>query len=583
MRLDPLALGQAQTGLSQAGREREIGTVTHPLYGIVQHSFGLQVPERSRPFPSQNVLARVCERFDCHPFAAYPVSDALLDLKSAPGAAHSLLAQRGLTTLGALKPSLIRPGVPQKKLPKAFSWAEHACDSGAEQRAVPSLIFADEYDREGPSLNDFLISNRDSGKRNSASEKAEGISQTLLELMAHKRSRLFGFRLANRFVNVLLPYAFLSPGASGEPNVGSWFMQPVVSFLRGGRDRGRLRSTYSLTFFLIPVAGNSAFGTRSTSAAQIERVVNAGWGFAASPLKGALAHFDVEGDLFTYLGAVIGLDLLPGNGARKDVPLRRIIESVAFGAGVTLAQSADLESARLIGNDVLMALGSTRVSSVVVRDDLLEQEEVRRPVRDSPFPDPLSTLLETLATTRSPQGDDRDARKYRLDRPFIDDDLYAMGVVPVNRCLVVVSRGKAQYGVRESALMQAGSIAYMTIGAAAAIGTMRAIDRRLESLEGAGPVKIAEIDREIAADLGEIYDLDITSESYREIYRRLRKRLGIARDYKLLQDKMQAVYRATATLQEDRTQQRLVWLTAAIVVLSVFILLGTAVLIGQEG
>jgi hypothetical protein len=121
--------------------------------------------------------------------------------------------------------------------------------------------------------------------------------------------------------------------------------------------------------------------------------------------------------------------------------------------------------------------------------------------------------------------------------------------------------------------MQAGSLTHMTIGAATAIGALRSIDRDLEGLETEDPGKIANIDGEIATDLREIYDLDITSEEYRSLYRLLRKRLGITKDYKALQDKMATLYRATSTRHEVKAQKHLKQLTVAIVVLSVLILL----------
>jgi hypothetical protein len=192
--------------------------------------------------------------------------------------------------------------------------------------------------------------------------------------------------------------------------------------------------------------------------------------------------------------------------------------------------------------------------------------------------------MESLAKPlRMPRASDPEARKFRLDSPFDDDDTYATGVIPTRRCVVVASRDGAQYGSRESALMQAGSVAYMTLGAATAIGTLREIDRQLEHLEGANPSKVAKIDREIAADLNEIYDLDITRESYRRMYRRLRDRLGITRDYETLQGEMNALHRATTTVHGDKAQRMLALLTAAIVALSVLILIGTIMLIGKPG
>lgn len=363
-------------------------------------------------------------------------------------------------------------------------------------------------------------------------------------------------------------------------------MQPLVSFIRGGRERSRLRSTYSLTFFLVPIDSINDLGARQLSVPEISQVVNVGWGFAAQPAKQA-ARFRVSGDLTEYLPAVAArasLDLrrrlsVPGDG----LALREIIETVAFGVGLTLAQGRkgrlDLATERLIGNGVITALGSARVSSVVVAASSLRPDQVKSSVRGRlPMPKPLLSLLRTLSDPiRAPEADDREARKYRLDRPLVDDDIYATAVLPTKRCLVVMSRADAQCGVRESALMQAGSMAYMTIGAATAIGTLRAIDNRLEFLDPTDPKGVAEIDREIAADLAEIYDLDITRESYREMYRRLRKRLGIARDYETLQDKMQTLYQATSTLHERRTEWLLVWLTAAIVALSVLILFVTVI------
>ena len=113
----------------------------------------------------------------------------------------------------------------------------------------------------------------------------------------------------------------------------------------------------------------------------------------------------------------------------------------------------------------------------------------------------------------------------------------------------------------------------MTLGAATAIGMLRLIDRDLENMEGASPRKVAEVDSGIATDLNEIYDLDITRESYRIFYRRLRSRLGITGDYKTLQDKMDALYRATSTAHIERTNQLLIALTAAIVLLTLLLLL----------
>jgi hypothetical protein len=559
------------------------------LHGMVQHSFALQLADRRRPFDGRDNFSRVAERFDCGPFRVRPVSE---ERPLAELADHSPLAREGLTTLESLRSVFIGPE-PSAKLPDALKWANPNCCTGCincDRYEEPTLILADKFDDERrSSLNDFLVTEQ------ACPTKRQPVSQALLELIAHKRSRLFGFALANRFVNVLLPHTILCSSnmdASGASRVSSWFMQPLVSFVRGGRERSRLRETYSLTFFLVPIEGEDKLDGRSLSAAEIGQVVNVGWGFAAQPAEES-AKFRVSGELFEYLPAVARRDSLslgPSLRFSSDgLALREIIEKVAFGVGLTLAQgktgSADLATERLIGNDVVMSLGSARVSSVVVTDGALKAHEVKRSMGGGfALPRPLLSLLSSLSDPiRAPFESDPEGREYRLDRPFVDDDAYVTAVLPTKRCLVVVSRADAQCGIRESALMQAGSIAYMTIGAATAIGTMRTIDTRLEYLEGADPAKVAQIDREIAADLNEIYDLDITRESYREIYSRLRDRLGITRDYKTLQDEMQTLYRATSTVHQRRADRQIAWLTAAIVILSVFILLGTLVLVGKGG
>jgi hypothetical protein len=557
---------------------------TDSLHGIVQHSFALQLSERRRPFDGSENYSRVAERFDCGLFRAWPVSE---DSPIAEQADHSPLARGGLTTLGSLHSVYIGPK-PREPLPDSFKWADpngcNGCNS-CNKYDEPSLIFADKFDDERRwSINDFLVSEHASPTRR------EPVSQVLLELLAHKRSRLFGFALANRFVNVLLPHAILRLGNSVL--APAWFMQPLVSFVRGGRERSRLRKTYSLTFFLVPITGDKDFDGRSLPVSEIGQVVNIGWGFAAQPAKEP-AKFQVSGELFEYLPAVarrnsLGLGRSPSSPS-DELTLREIIERVGFGVGLTLAQGrtgrADLATERFIGNDVIMSLGSARVSSVVVTDPDLKAPDVERLVQgDLAFPKPLLSLMKALSVPiRAAQPSDPEGRKYRLDRPFVDDDIYATAVLPTKRCLVVVSRSDAQCGVRESALMQAGSTAYMTIATATAIGTLREIDKQLEHLEGANPLSVATIDREIAADLNEIYDLDITRESYRRMYQRFRDRLGITRDYETLQDEMNALHRAVTTVHADKAQRLLALLTAAIVVLSVLILIGTLVLIGKPG
>jgi hypothetical protein len=232
---------------------------------------------------------------------------------------------------------------------------------------------------------------------------------------------------------------------------------------------------------------------------------------------------------------------------------------------------ADRRTREEIGERVLTSLSASRVSSVVVVDKCFKKRDPNSASSDSEFPGSLEMLMERISgsTRIAPR------RRYRLDRFFFDEDGYAIGVLPANRCVVVTTDAKAQLGYLESGLMQAGWIAYMVIGAATAIGLMRSIYYDIEKVSRSKPSAIASIEREVVVDLHEIYDLDITWEMYRHRYRLLRDRLGITRDYKALQSKLQALYRETSTRFEDTAQVRLIWLTAAIVLLTLAVVIVT--------
>jgi hypothetical protein len=581
------------------------GVCEGPFHGLIQHSFALQLAERRRPFYGRTNLERVQERFSLGDGEEEAFSVVEVPEDRASGAfAHSPLGVHEWTTIRSREMKHLRCNKDKfGSLPSGLDWASVGTAGHSDYYEEPRLIFADTFDdpRE-ETVADFFV------EPPSCQKGAREISTALLEVMAHKRAQLFGFALANRFVNVMLPHAILTPTCVDAEDHG-WFLQPLVSFIRGGRDRTRLRDTYTLTLLLLPVqventelgSGLTALPSRRMSTCEITQLTNAGWSFAASPPVKTLLEFTVSGPLFRYLSRLSRFDLramspLSGKDvpdayygtAFGDVTLRQAVEKIGFGVGLSVAQGKlgriDLEAMRRVGNDVVMSLGSARVSSVVVVDDELSPSEMEESISDRPFPGKLLSLMESLAKPlRMPPASDPEVREFRLDRPFDDDDIYATGVIPTRRCVVVASYDRAQYGSRESALMQAGSVTYMTLGAATAIGTLREIDKQLEHLEGAKPSKVAKIDREIAADLNEIYDLDITRESYRRMYRRLRDCLGITRDYETLQGEMSALHRATSTVHGDKAQRMLALLTAAIVVLSVLILIGTIVLIGKPG
>jgi hypothetical protein len=578
-------------------RSKESGPALH---GLIQHSFALQIDREHRPFHGATTDDRVRERFEAgiEGFKVLAAGDLFDGGEDGEIADHSPLVRDGRTSLHPLPaPKLhVLPNRQQPSLPNALKWAaEGRGRSGYDRADEVKFLFAQAHGEGRISHNDFLVRQAAEGM----DEPPAKISRLLLELIAHRRSRLFGLSLASRIGNVMLPHATLRVvGSTGRCRWWTggadrrWFLQPLVSAIRDGQNEHELRSTYTLSLLLVPIKGRG-WKARKMRWDEIEETVNAGWGLAAGPPSDKIPKFGVGGPLVRYIAELAPSDARdslwptaesPSNFMERPLTLRQLTEAVAFAVGLRMAEGpagrAAARTKRRIADDVVAALGSARVSSVVVADPTLGRERVRKPVRSTALPGLLAGLMKRLSgPPRSPNGwTPRDRRRYRLDRPFVDDATYVVGVLPHNRCLVVASAQEAQHGVRESALMQAGSVAYMTIGAANAIGTMRAIDRDLEKMEDADPSKIAKVEAEIAADVHEIFDLDITRETYRQLYHRLRDRLGIDDDYKTLQDKMGSLYRATTTLHEKRSQLQLAWLTAAIVVLSLLILIGTIAL-----
>lgn len=568
--------------------------------GLIQHSFALQNHGPHGSKGDESIRGTVSELF------ALPASGgAEFQARGLPCQGNKMadvcspLVKGRLTTLDPGERVNFLSWDPvvreyARLLPDAFSWASRKDREKVRTEKEPwgKFIFAKAEEKGQPSLNDFLV-----GAWGSSEPEALTVSEMLCELLAARRSVLFGLSLANRFVNVMLPHALLTPisgnaaGKNQHGHVGPWILQPLVSLIRVVGDANAFRRMYSLTFFLIPVKG-SGCKARKMPRDEISEMVNAGWGLASSPM--ALPRFGVSGPLPGYVSrlapSVEELGLAPpakaGGGAVVDVKwdrhtLRAATEAITFGVALRVAQGPangiSRQRGKETGDEVVTSIGNSRVSSVVVADPKFKGRDLDDSRPGRAFTGSLGQLMQTLAEeVRVPSSKHAtQSRKYRLDRPYIAHKNCAMGVLPSNRCLVVTSDRKAQRGRWDSGLMQAGWMAYTVIGAANAIGTIRAINHDLETVERSSPEEIGDLEHEVAVDLHEIYDLDITWEAYRLRYRRLRDLLGITSDYKALHSKLEALYRETSARFEAKTQKRLFWWTVAIVVLSFFILVGT--------
>jgi hypothetical protein len=550
-----------------------------PFNGLIQHSFALENHKARRPFRGYNVKEMVCERFALPAFKAaeFPAQVKAAGPNTDPTHYGSPLLERGLTTLDRGRRARFLKRNPDGKyaedLPVAFSWANARDEIRQEERRRrwDRLVFAKQEANKELSYNDFLVTESQGGE-----PQAQAVSELLCELLGARRSMLFGLALANRFVNVMLPHARLTPVPEGEwTPTHHWILQPLISLVRVGHEGLDFRRMYSLSFFLIPVKGPEC-NERKMSDHEMDRMVNAGWGLAASPT--GFPEFKLHGPLSRYVTL-----LEPEMGREwRGLTLRRATEAVAFAVALRMAQGrSGTVKPRVreeIGDEVVSAFGNSRVSSVLAVDRL-DRTHLDNPRPGKAFPRSLESVMGTLAgRARIPSPSSTPDRRYRLDRPYIDHEDYAIGVLPSNRCLVMISDRQAQFGRWDSGLMQAAWIAYTAIGAAGAIGTMRAINRDLEIVDRSNPNDIAAIEHEVAVDLHEIYDLDITWEAFRLRYRRLRKQLGITSDYEALRGKLEALYRETSAHFEARSELRLLVLTAAIVALSFLILAGTILL-----
>lgn len=556
--------------------------------GLIQHSFALRLVDGHQPFDGRSTHETLAERFsafsgDGRRFRVVPLNQVGGQGENHPAAMHTLLGRSGLTTVRTI------PVTEFDGLPAALSWAgpgEGVADvegRGSERSARPRMVFAEfeeEYGRT--SRNDFVV------RTDGVDEPCEQVARALLEAVAFRRSQLFGLAIANRFVNVMLPCATLTPG-DGSDNAGKkLLLLALVSMMRDGSDRRVFRRMYSLTLYALPVEPGAELSARTMGRREIQSLVNGGWGLSEAIPQELVPRYEFSGSLRDYVeslarpGAKVLLDLARAE-ADGELSFRMVTEMIAYAVALGMAQGsrgrARGATRRRIGDDVITTLGTARVSAALLVDPKLEPRHIETPIDWRDPPGSLRGLMRTLASdTRMPNPWTRKTRReYQLDRPFVDSSNHAVAILPASRCLLMTYLRKEERVDPVPLLSLVAGATFMTVGAATAIGMLRSIDRDLERLEHEDPRKIAEIDGEVATDLHEIYDLDISNETYRNLYRRLRRRLGITRDFKTLQDKMQTLYSATSTFHDAREQRQIAWLTAAIVVLSVLILIGTIV------
>lgn len=576
-------------------------------HGFIQHSFAVRIPRHLRPLYAHEDVP------DAHRLlrTIFQTSDFVLgeaEMTHRPGSNepwdHSLLVRHRQTTIEP-RPFPFKDAFSgkEKKLPKAVSWSESGCPP-TRPTADPwqgFVIGGVDRPRETP-RKDFLV------QRTGGPQGGEGaaLSRLLCQLLAHRRSRLFGLPLAREMINVLLPHAVLKSLAQNEDEDRGWVVQPTLSLSYVYGSRG-FRPIFSFSLFLFPCETYKPdLPARRMSGDEMHDSVRNQWPLATAFDVEDRVRYTVSGPLGSYLAAAAGpamesLDLRPreeswtagvgDNFGAGKLTLRMFTEATLFAITLRMTTGTSRLPAKrvrkTIGDNLLTTLSASRVSSVVVIDDNCDCAGARQPAEepDEGADASLSCVRAEVARAiarpyRVPAQTGNTAEDtYRLDRDFFDTDYYTLAVLPANRCVLMVADRCAQHGLESSALLEAGWTAYMVIGVATATGMIRSVFRDISGSDRSTPDSIADIEREAMVELHETYDLEIMSEAYRRRYRKLRKHLGITAEFKAISDKLEALYRETSTRFEGKSERRLQLLTWATAILSAVIAIGTLVLI----
>lgn len=579
------------------------------LHGLIQHSFGMRVPPELHPLYTREG-ARSGERLLDAIFSVPPTENfGGFELgKAGMGSTdptdrtttRSRLVRERQTNIEPLRLPFSDPG----NRPRVLAWGDDGCGAGSHAaESWRGFAFGDRRsDGRHSRRNDFLLEPTGAG----AYPVGDGwkTARFLCQLLAHRRSRLFGLTLARDTFNLLLPHATLIE--KGRPR---WLVQTVVS-LSLLRWHGGFRPIFSVSLFMLPVEAGSEQGSHSVPGGadppldkrgmwprEISQSVRDGWSLATVHELEHEPEYTVRGPLGEYLAsmrAALGrsLQLTPrpygwieggtGDATTAPLTLRSFAEAILFCVSLKLARGRrgqlGEEARKTLGDLVLTSISASRVSSVVVVDNSCKGH----PEAPCPRSD-LAALLGDLSEEIS--GPFRTAHPpgFRLDRAYFDRHTYRIGVIPAHRCVVTVADRCTQDLDRESVLLEAGWTALMVIGTATATGLIRGVYRNLAASDPGEPARIADIEREAMVDLYETYDLEITMEAYRERYRLLRQHLGITSEYEALSDKLEALHRETSTRFGARSERRLTALTWGTVILSAFIVLGTFMLIFKGG
>ncbi len=571
------------------------------LHGLIQHSFAVRVSRDLRPLYAREEV-RDADRLLRRIFEAsgFKLGEAGMKYERDDGDGgrawrHSALVSNRQTTIEPQRFPYKEEGT---ELPAPLAWSKTECGGRANPEDPWEGFVIGGADRPVETHHkDFLVEPAASPGTGQTSE-GEDLSQLLCQLLAHRRSRLFGLPLARETVNVLLPHALLDPDPD-EPSeyaLGPWFVQPALSLFYVYGRRG-FRPIFSFSLFLIPCeASGTELPPRTMSTKEIHDSIRSQWPLATAFNPEQRPAFKVSGPLGGYLAAVAqpameSLGIRPTD-VERPLTLRMFTEATLFALTLRMTRgAASLPAKRIrkeIGDRVLTSLSASRVSSVVLVDDNCAKSQTSQGPGTCRDPD-LSGLLAEVSKAishpyQTPAWIPRTGQDgYRLDRNFFDTKRYAIGVLPANRCVVTVGDGCSQHGLEASALLEAGWTAYMVIGAATATGMIRSVFRDISRSDRSKPDSIADIEREAMVELHETYDLEIMTETYRSRYRLLRERLGITAEFKALSDKLEALYRETSTRFEGRSERRLQLLTWATAILSAVIAAGTLVLIFKGG
>ena len=432
--------------------------------------------------------------------------------------------------------------------------------------------------------NDYLIGDEDSR------DDLNQLRWFLARLFAQRRNKIVAAKLAERIYHVWLPAAILAPTHANQ-SARQLALFPVVSLTRRPVSES-WRHTEAITLVFVPVTVNDRHGAdgehdhattapthygepRKATADEIASIVDLLRG-SSFDAPSAADYEHVAGSLWSYL-ATAGKNLgIAGkmiqavrSGSNSNSPrgsLRQWCELIS----VICAERKWKWTGRQLPDAVLRSLRMNSFWSVLVlvdnerldfpqktplkkgRDgDWSVEQDVCEPTR---LPD---VVYQFLATLRGGSGSEDWiplSSESRIDDLDSMEGSYLTWNVPGRRGILTVYNLKRESFPYESSLNLFGFLGHAVLAAAHSAATVDALNR--EPVDPKAVVKFAQKAHKLAEELDEMFDLDIVVAQYARMWMRMRRALGVDRQYRMARERLDLLTHYSEVIDRDNREER---------------------------